>query len=390
MISFDYQIPTKIIFGRGRLRELGDLALPGASALIVTSAGGSARKNGYLAAVEAQLDRAGVAHTLFEGVQPNPTKDNVMDGAALARRDGCDFVIGLGGGSSTDAAKAIAIMAVNDGDYWDYILAGSGKGMPIPNRPLPIVTISTTSGTGTEADPWTVVSNEAIQEKIGFGYDATFPALSIIDPELTRTVPPHLTAYQGFDVLFHCAEGYISKSHYPVSDIYCLKAIELVGKSLARAVADGDDMDAREDMALANMLAGFAESTSSCISQHSMEHALSALHPALAHGAGLILLSRAYFTFHTRSGACDRRMVDMAAALGKKDATKPMEFVDALLELQTACNVADLKMSDFGVTRGEIPALAKNARETMGGLFEGDPTPIDMAACISIYEDAYR
>ena len=296
LMNFSHYIPTRILFGKGQLANLHKQALPGTKALIVLSAGPSMRKHGYLARLEAQLDLAKVAHVVFDKILPNPIKAHVMEGAAFAREHGCDFVVGLGGGSPIDAAKSIAMMATNPGDYWDYIWGGSGKRLPVPNAPLPIVAITTTAGTGTEADPWTVITKEETHEKIGFGYDKTFPVLSIVDPDLMVTVPPHLTAYQGFDALFHSTEGYISTAANPVSDLYALKAIELVGTSLPAAVADGANERARADVALANTLAGMVESTSTCTSEHSLEHALSGFHPDLAHGAGLIILSVAYYT----------------------------------------------------------------------------------------------
>lgn len=218
-----------------------------------------------------------------------------MEGAALAKAESCDFVVGLGGGSSIDSAKSIAVMATNPGDYWDYISGGSGKEKPVVNAPLPIVAITTTAGTGTEADPFTVITKEDTEEKIGFGVDGTFPVLSIVDPELMASVPAHLTAYQGFDALFHSTEGYLNRTANPISDMFALKAIELIGKSLPTAVKNGQDLEARTNVALANTLAGMVESLSGCISEHSIEHALSAYHPALPHGAGLIMISAAYY-----------------------------------------------------------------------------------------------
>ena len=158
-MSFNFYMPTRILFGKGKLNTLHKQQLPGRKALIVISAGQSIKKNGYLARLEEQLDKAGVTHVLFDKILPNPVKDHVMEGAALAKEQNCDFVIGLGGGSSIDSAKSIAFMATNEGDYWDYISGGTGKGKPALNAPLPIVAITTTAGTGTEADPWTVITN---------------------------------------------------------------------------------------------------------------------------------------------------------------------------------------------------------------------------------------
>ncbi len=387
-MKFTHFIPTKILFGSGQLSALHEQALPGKKALIVTTAGQSVKKYGYLNRLTEQLDMSGVSYMLFDKILPNPIIAHVHEGAGLAKDNGCDFVIGLGGGSAIDSSKSIAVMATNPGSYWDYIHGGSGKGQPVPNDPLPVVAITTTAGTGTEADPWTVVTNG--EEKIGFGYDKTFPVLSIVDPELMMTVPEKLTAYQGFDALFHSAEGYINKAAGPISDLYALKSIQLIGKSLAAAVKDGSNAQAREDVALANTLAGMVESTSSCTSEHSLAHALSAFHPEIEHGAALIMVSQAYFAYFAESGACDERMTEMARALGKADASSPMDFVAALAELQAACGVDSLKMSGYGVKYEELDKYTSNARETMGGLFGGDPAELCDVDVTAIYQRSYR
>ncbi len=389
-MEFNYYVPTRILFGKGQLGHLHEQKLPGKKALIVISSGRAMRANGYLGRVQHELDLAGVSYVVFDKILPNPTLDHVQEGGALAKETGCDFVIGLGGGSSIDASKAIAVMATNPGNYWDYISGGSGQGQAVPNDPLPIVAITTTAGTGTEADPWTVITKAESNEKIGSGYDKTFPVLSIVDPDLMMTVPPKLTAYQGFDALFHSTEGYMASIASVMSDLFALKAIELVGRNLAQAVHHGDDADARAAVALANTLSGLVESVSSCISEHSLEHALSAFHPDLPHGAGLIMISEAYYTHFAESGVCDDRLVAMARALGKEDATAPMDFVAALLNLQRACGVADLKMSDFGIERDDLRAYARNARETMGGLFQNDPAPLSEDDCVKILDQSYR
>ena len=389
-MKFNYYIPSRLLFGRGQLEELHNSRALRKKALIVMSAGKSMKKYGYIDRLTAQLDMAGVGYEIFAKILPNPIKPHVMEGAALARESGCDFVIGIGGGSSIDSAKAIAIMAVNDGDYWDYIGGGTGKGMTPQNDPLPVVAITTTAGTGTEADPWTVITNDETNEKIGGGYDKTFPVLSVIDPDLMMSVPPALTAYQGFDALFHSTEGYINNTAYVLSDMYALKAIELIGKYLPAAVNNGSDGEAREMVALANTLAGMVESTSGCTSEHSLEHALSAFHPDLTHGAGLIMVSEAYYTHFIERGVCDGRMVDMARALGNRDASEPMDFVRALVRLQKDCGVYGLKMSDFGIKYDDLRKYAENAKETMGGLFEVDPAPVSTDQALEILQKSYK
>lgn len=392
-MDFQYFIPTKILFGAGKLNELSKVKLPGTKALIVISSGTSMRKYGYLDRVQNLLKENNVESLVFDKILPNPILSSVMDGAAIAKREGCDFIIGLGGGSSIDSAKSIAVMAKNPGNYWDYISGGSGGGKPVPNGALPIVAITTTAGTGTESDPWTVITKEDTNEKIGFGNEDTFPVLSIVDPELMTSIPPHLTAFQGFDALFHATEGYIANIATPLSDIFALKSIELISKNLSEAVKNGENIEARTNVALANTLSGMVESTSSCTSEHSMEHALSAYYPVLPHGAGLIMLCESYYTFF--EDKVPERFIDMAKAMGEDvdslpKSKRPHAFITALTKLITTCHVGNLKMSDFGIEKYEIPKIAENARDTMGGLFALDRYTLSLDETIEIITNAYK
>jgi alcohol dehydrogenase len=390
-MNFNMYVPTRFVFGPGRLEELHKQKLPGRMAMIAISNGKSVRENDTLARTEAQLQRAGIATALYDGIGSNPTKAAVMAGAVFARENGSDFIVALGGGSVMDAAKAIAMMATNEGDLWDYVHGGTGKGQTIANDPLPLVCITTTAGTGSEADQWGVVTNEETNEKIGVGgYDSLFPVLSIIDPELMATVPPEFTAFQGFDALFHATESYISTFASDMSDMYALTAIENVGRYLARAVRDGSDREAREKMAFANTVAGVVMTISVTTSEHSLEHAMSAYHPELPHGAGLIMLSMAFHGFFIERHACDDRFVRMAQALGMKDASKPEDFLAMLAKLQEACGVAGLKMSGYGISENELDKIARNARETMGGLFAANPCEMDHEGCLEVLRKSFR
>jgi len=381
MKNFSYYMPTRIFFGAGSVKKLSRAPLPAGRGLLITG-GSSTTKLGYVDKVCAALAEAGHEMTVYRDVQPNPTIENVRECATIAREQECTFVVGLGGGSSIDTAKAAAVMATNDGDWWDYVYGGSGKGQKIKNQPLPIVAITTTAGTGTEADPWTVVTNG--EEKIGGGNDKTFPTLSIVDPDFMMTVPPHLTAYQGFDALFHACEGYLATIASPVSEMYSLKAIELIGKSLPRAVQDGSDAEARADVALANTLAGFVESLSSCTSEHAIEHAMSGFHPKLPHGAGLIMISLEYYKLF--ADVCADKFAHMAHALGRADG----DFVAALAELQKQCGVDNLKMSDYGMENGDFGKYADHAFADMGGLFRVDAKQLTKDDIIGILSRSYR
>ena len=391
MKNFNFYDPCKIVFGCGSLNKLGDYKMPGKKALLLISNGKSTRTNGSFDRTVQELTRAGVELSVFDKIFENPTKDIVMEGATFARENGCDFIVALGGGAVLDSSSVISAMVTNPGDLWDYVDSGTGKGLPFKNKGIPIITITTTSGTGSEINHGGVISNLETNEKIGIGGMAgMFAKYAIVDPELMKTVPPKFTAYQGFDALFHSLEGYISNKHNIMGDMIQRAAIENIGHYLARAVKDGNDIEAREHVAYANTMSGYSMVVTSCISEHSMEHAMSAYHPELPHGAGLIMLSKEYFTFWINKHVCDERFIDMAHFLGMKDASKPEDFITALLELQKACGVDDLKMSDYGIKKEEAMTLAKNARATMMRLFVRDTQETTDEEIAGIYERAYR
>ncbi|MBU3182858.1 iron-containing alcohol dehydrogenase [Clostridium psychrophilum] len=390
-MSFNMYAPTRFIFGCGRLSELHEQKLPGKKAMVVISNGKSTKENGSLDRTIEELTIAGVESVVFDKVQTNLLKSTVIAGAKTARDNGCDFIVALGGGSIIDASKVIAAMATNDGDIWDYISGGTGKGKALENDPLGVICITTTAGTGSEADQWGVITNDETNEKIGFGGDdRLFPLISIIDPELMKTVPSKFTAYQGFDALFHSTESYISKFASLMSDMYALTAIENAAKYLPRAVKDGSNMEAREHMAFASTLSGVVMTVSVTTAEHSIEHAMSAYHQDLPHGAGLIMISRAFYEFFIEKHACDKRFIAMAKAMGIKEANKPEDFITVLMDLQKACGVAELKMSDYGISPDEFDKMATNARETNGFLFTANPCKMTHKDVVDVLRNSYR
>ncbi len=385
-MNFDYFMPTKLIFGAGSLQRLGTEPLPGKHALIVISSGKSMRKYGYLDRVIKLLRQNGADSVVFDKILPNPIDRHVMEGAALARERHCDFVVGLGGGSSIDSAKCIAMMSVNEGELWDYISGGSGKARPVKNQPLPIIAITTTAGTGTEADPWAVTTRTKTGEKIGFGFGGTFPLFSIIDSELIQTVPVNLAIFQAFDALFHSTEGYIAKTANPISDLLALKAVEGVFTYLPKILLDPGDKEAWSYIALSNTLSGIVESISSCTSEHAIEHAMSGYHPELTHGAGLIAISLAYYSFFANK--VPQRMIQLARAAGKTDARNPQDFIHALAELEQRCGVNEIRLSDYGV-ENDPSKYAAHARHIMPGLFSADPYPLTEGDVAEIIRKSY-
>lgn len=389
-MSFHFNNPTNLIFGAGRLEELGSQTLPGKKALLLISNGSSVKTYGTLERVQTQLKRAGADYVVCANIHENPSKEVVMEAAAVAKENACDFILALGGGAVLDAAVAVSAMATNPGDLWDYVHGGTGKGQPLVQKGLPIVTVATSSGTGSEINCWGVISNHQTNEKIGFGDPSLVPVLAIVDPELMRTVPPKYTAYQGFDALFHNTEVMISNGINILSETLALSAIESIAAYLPKAVADGNNLLAREHVAYGSTIAGITMQLSNTTAQHSMEHAMSAYHHNLPHGAGLIMISKEFAQFFIDRHACDEQFIKMARVMGLPDADKPQDFITALVKLQEACGVADLKMSDYGIEKSECMTLAVNARETMGGLFLSNPCPMSDAECAEIFEKSYR
>ena len=204
------------------------------------------------------------------------------------------------------------------------------------------------------------------------------------------SVPPKFTAYQGFDALFHSTEGYISNKANLMSDMVAITAIENVGRNLAATVRDGKDLDARAKVAFGNYLSGIQMCVGCCTSEHSLEHAMSAYHQELPHGAGLIMISLAYYEFFIKKGVAPERFVRMAQAMGMTEASKPEDFLTALANLQRECGVDNLKMSDYGITPDEFEKMAKNAMDSMCWLFVNDRVELSVEDCVEIYAKSYK
>lgn len=393
---FTFSMPTTALFGAGKLSELHTQinspmgVVHGKKALIVISNGKSTRTNGYLDRLEGELDQAGVQYVIFDKVAANPTKPVVEEGGCFARDNGCDFIVALGGGSVMDAAKAIGLMAANGGDLWDYVMFGSGKKQMFQNPSLPIVAITTTAGTGSETDGAGVITNPETNEKTGVFGPGAYPVLAIVDPELMVSVPAKFKAYQGFDALFHSTEGYISAARNEFSKMVAAEAIRNVARNLAASIREPENMEAMSAVALGSYLSGIQMAVGSCTSAHPLEHALSAYHEELPHGAGLIMISKAYYSHFVEKHACDERFIEMAKLMGMEHAEKPEDFITALVRLQEDCNVADLKMSDYGIDPDEFLKMAQNARDTLGPNFLNDPCQLSNVDCVKIYQKSYQ
>lgn len=396
-MSFNFSVSTNAQFGAGKLNELHTMinspmgAVQGKKAMIVISNGKSTRVNGYLDRLENELQQAGVEYVVFDKVSANPTKPVVEEGGKFAKENGCEFIVALGGGSVIDAAKAIGLMATSPSDdLWDYVMFGTGKKQWPLIPSLPIVAIPTTAGTGSETDGGAVITNPDTKEKTGVFGPGTMPVLAIIDPELMTSVPVAFKVYQGFDVIFHSIEGYISVQRNEMSKMVAKEAISNVSRNLVDAITNPENVEAMSKVAFGSYLSGIQMCVGSCTSAHPLEHAMSANHENLPHGAGLIMISKAYYSFFVNKHVCDERFIEMAKLMGNPDANKAEDFITALVELQKACGVDDLKMSDYGITPDEFPGMVQNARDTLGVNFLNDPVSLSDEDCIAIYQESYR
>ena len=265
-----FRTPREIITGAGTLAALGSKARPlGSHALLVTGRR-AMHATGILQRALQSLHAAQLAATVFSDVQPEPTVHNVDAGRSLCRSNACDLVIGLGGGSAIDAAKVIAALAPHDGSTADF-LAGT---LPIQRPALPCIAIPTTAGTGAEATPNAVLTDPAHTLKQSLRSDSMLPAIAILDPELTLSCPPHITAQSGMDALAQALESFLSIHATHLTDALALHAARLLLRSLQRAVHHGQSIAAREDCAYASLMAGIALCNARLGAVHGLAHPL--------------------------------------------------------------------------------------------------------------------
>lgn len=389
MFTVDTYTPTRVVFGPGRLDELAAVTLPGKKALICVTADGLMERLGLQSRVLELLKKNGVEAVLFDQVQPNPTKAGVMAAAALAKKEACDFVIGFGGGSSIDTAKAVAILMENEGDLWEYANTGTGGKKEVKGA-APVVTISTTSGTGTETDPYCVVTNEDTKEKLDFALDAIFPVLSFIDPELMVTLPHSLTLYQGFDALFHVAECYISNEHENrLLEVYSQEAVETVARWLPVVSDDGNNLEARTYMAYAaDILGGYTQAIVNTTSHHIIAQTIGGLFPKVTHGLSLLFIAEAYYNKvkELRPELLDRLGEFMGI---EADPQKPGEgFVTGLTKLMEQTGMRHLAMSEYGITPDDFQTIADITVDNTG--IEWEKYTLTKQDIIDILKESYR
>lgn len=389
--NFNFYHPVNLEFGKGTLSTIGTHAAKyGDKALIVTT-GDFFEKNGLVGKILSLLNDAGVASELFSDVSPNPMTTEIDLGAEFAKRSGCNVMIGLGGGSAMDAAKGIAISAAHEGGLWKYCGIGEGNDGVVTEKTLPIIAITTTSGTGSHVTPWAVFTNPATNEKPGMGGPYLFPKVSIVDPELMMSLPPRLTAATGFDAFAHALEAYTSNLCSPFTDMYAVEAMKLVGRYIVSAVNDGDNIEARTGMALADTLAGIALGLAEVTLCHAMAHAVGGV-CKVHHGEVLALMTPYTVEFSMRSlpekfkivgkllkGESVLDISDTEAALA--------EMLNTILTMRKDIGL-DKKLSDIGVKESDLPEIANNTLTITAGSVSNDARTADYDDIMALLKKA--
>lgn len=358
MKEFNYFQPTEIRFGSGRLSEVGQAVSRWGKRCLLVSVPEFPDFSPLYARVQDLLQAAGLAVAHFDGVIPNPTTEVITAGARLAKEHRADVVLGLGGGSSMDAAKAIAVEATHPGTAWDYLFFREKQPS---EKTLPVVTVTTTSGTGSQVTQVAVVTNPAEKNKSALYNSILYPKVSIVDPELIRTAPPSVTASTGFDVFAHAFESYINPSGSPYTDLMVLEAIRLVIRYLPKAVADGNDLEARSRMAWADTLAGLCIANSGVTLPHGIGMAMGGLYPHVAHGRALAAVYPAMMRFSYQAAepefAAVARILDpsLRPLRDSEAARRSGEAVDRFLKDINLWT----RLEDLGIPEGEVRKLAE-------------------------------
>ena len=374
--------PAHTLIGMGAIEEIPhyieDLGCQ--KALVVSDQG--LVKIGTVKKVTDVLDRAGKPYVLFDGVKPNPTVAIVREAYAAARDQGCDYIVGIGGGSPLDVSKAVGILCTNGGDIRDY------EGVNCSKKPgLPLIAINTTAGTGSEVTRDYVITDEDRKVKMLMVDSHCLATLAIDDPQLMIDMPPKLTAATGMDALTHAIEAYVCKQHFPYSDGIALEAIRLVSASLRTAVSDGNNIEARTNMCWAEYMAGLAFSNSGLGLVHAMAHQLGGFYN-MPHGvANAILLP---YVMEYNSSSCKERFAAVAGAMGVKTTgltndQASLAAIDAVRRLSEDIGIPTL--ASLGFQPEDAVTLSINA--TNDTCIVDNPKEATVMDVQAIYMNAY-
>ena len=371
MENFEFVSPTHFVFGRGAEEKVGSkLSERGARKVLLHYGGSSAIKSGLIDRVKASLDAAGIEHVELGGVRPNPEIGLVREGVALCKEQGVDWVLAVGGGSVIDSAKGIALGAFYDGDVWDFFAEAKPA-----DKVLPIACVLTIPAAGSEASMNTVVSNDELQRKAGYGSDAIRPELAFMNPELTFTLPAYQTAAGATDMFAHLLERFFDETPaVPVTDNLNLSLMRTVRAEAPRVLAEPENYDARANIMWAGMLChqGYAGcGRHEDWATHGLEHELSALNPDITHGAGLAVMFPAWMTYvhgqNPERFAFYGREVFGLAPTGDVEADA-MNAIDATRSFFASLGMPTT-LAELDVHEDDIEKMIPTLRENLGEVF---------------------
>jgi alcohol dehydrogenase len=378
--AFDYQPRTRVVFGAGKIAELGALAreLGAQRVLLVTDHG--LESAGHPQKGIASLQQAGLEVSIFDEVQPNPTTDDVDRGLAIARAARVDLLVGLGGGSSMDCAKGINFLLTNGGKMEDYWGADKAS-LPM----LPMIAVPTTAGTGSEAQSYAIIANAQTHMKMACGDPKAACRIALLDPELTISMPPFVTAATGIDALSHAVESFVSTRRNPVSRLFAQQAWHLLARGFPTVVAAPRNLEARAAMLLGAHLAGAAIENSMLGAAHALANPLSA-HFQVTHGVAIAVMLPHVIRYN--GPACLRHYGELAADAGLclADDTRAAELLADQLAHWVARAGLPGRLADCGVESRLIPQMAIEAAQQWTGKF--NPRPVDEHALRQLYESA--
>ncbi|PKN33095.1 MAG: alcohol dehydrogenase [Deltaproteobacteria bacterium HGW-Deltaproteobacteria-19] len=380
---FTYTGAKKIVFGTGSFRSLADhiRELGGARPLIVLDH--ALAEAGFRKTVKDLLDKSGLRYSLFDGVEPEPALERADEGAKAALKGKCDLVVGIGGGSSMDVAKAVAALAGNKGKALDYL--GLNK---VPGPGLPTIMVPTTAGTGSEVTFTAVFVRKNLKKKEGMNSPFLYPEVALLDPELTLSLPAQATASTGIDALCHAIESYTSINASPMSETISLEAVGLIAENLRTCVHNGSDLEARERMLLGSLYAGLGLANAGVTAVHSLSYPLGGAW-GIPHGMANPLMLPAVMAYNL-PGTIEKFAI-LADAMGQEvedlsmrdAATLALDAVELLIE---DCGLA-MTLEEFGIAEKDLPALADVAL-TVARPLANNPRKVTREDAIDIYRDA--
>lgn len=381
MKSFNFKIPQNIEFGIGCLNKLPQILKENHSENVLLISDPGLEGLGVVKKIEDIIASAGIHHTTWLGVIPNPTVDVVNEATAVYKKCGATSIVALGGGSSIDVAKAVGVLVNYGGSITDY--EGSNK---VPGPIVPMIAIPTTAGTGSEVTASSVITDEARNYKLSVISYEILPKYALLDPELIMTAPSHIAAACGIDALIHALEAYLSTSASPFSDAMAEKAMELIGGSLRRFIANRKDEAAACDMMLGSNFAGIAFAWARLGNVHAMSHPVSAFFH-VPHGVANAILLPTVIEYNALAD-CGRYEVIynyIREDNGVLNGFKPQMLVEEIKKLNVDCGIPD-SLSVVGVKAEMIPDMAKDAMKS--GNILVNPRQSTLKDIIALYEKA--